>query len=163
MRPLNNNRRVKQDPDLVKKANPRAIKDQTLLEGPPYVPAVNDNYKGSSSLRYSNGKIEENPNIRYFPRAAKVPYKEAKNMEVVPPQKDKFPQVQDGPAKNTRARKKMAFHADTTQEHFAYNINLEIEESDCEPSWEVKAVLGHNQKKFKSIHLKIEWSDGNKT
>ena len=149
VRPLNNNRRVKQDPELTRGGDPDAIKDQTFADGgkAPYIPASDDTYKGTSELRYSNGNIEQHPYIRQFPRTKKLPYKEVKNMEHIPPSKDKYPRVEDGPARNTRARKKMVFHADTTQDHFAYNVSLDsMDEKGNSYFWEVQDILGHKQK-----------------
>ena len=121
-----------------------AVKDQTFISNETtYVPAKDDSYRGASKLRYSNGNIEQNPYIRQFPRVGKLPYKQVKDMEVVPPSKDKFPQVNDSPAKNTRAKKKMTFHANTTQEHFAYNVSLDHmdEKGNCY-YWELQDILG---------------------
>ena len=41
----------------------------------------------------------------------KVPYMETKNMKHILLLKDKYLQIEDGPARNTRARKKMKFYA----------------------------------------------------
>ena len=92
VRPLNNNRRVKQDPELTKESDPKAVRGQTFPSSgkTPYIPATDDNYRGASKLRYSNGDIEQHPYIRQFPLTKKVPYKEAKNIEHILPSKDKF-------------------------------------------------------------------------
>ena len=93
---------------MTKEGEPNAIKDQPSTDSgkAPYVPAANDTYKGASELKYFNGDMKLHPYNRQFPRAKKIPYKEARNMEHIPPSNHKFPQVEDGPAKNTRVRKR---------------------------------------------------------
>ena len=46
VRPMNNNRRVKQDPELTKQGNFKAVKDQTFIsDKTAYVPAKDDSYR----------------------------------------------------------------------------------------------------------------------
>ena len=58
----------------------------------------------------------------------------------------------------------MVYHADTTQDHFAYNVSLDsMDEKGNSYFWEVQDILGHKQKSDQAIHLKIEWVDGEKS
>jgi len=60
VRPLNNNRKAKQDPDLTKVGDPKALKDQTFIDSGkvPYIPETDDTYRGALELSYSSGDIE---------------------------------------------------------------------------------------------------------
>ena len=50
------------------------------------------------------------------------------------------------------------FYADTTQDHFAYNVKLDsMDEKGNSYYWELQNILGHKKKKDQTIHLKIEW------
>ena len=85
-------------------------------------------------------------------------------MEHIPPSKIKFQQVEDGPARNTRVRKRMMFQADTTQDHSAYNVSLVcMDEIGKCYYWEVQDILGHSQKSDQTIYLKIEQADEEKS
>ena len=46
-------------------------------------------------------------------------------MKLIPLSKDMFSQIENGPAKTARARKKMTFYTDTTLDHSAYNVSLD--------------------------------------
>ena len=85
-------------------------------------------------------------------------------MNHIPQSKGKFPQVEDGPARTTRTRKKMMFHADATQDHFAYNVSLNYmdEKGNCY-YWAVQDILGHSLISDQTIHWKIERADGKKS
>ena len=58
----------------------------------------------------------------------------------------------------------MMFYADTTHDHFVYNVSLNCmnEKGNCY-YWKIQNILGHSQKSDQTIHLKIEWAVGEKS
>ena len=162
VRPMNNNRRVKWDPNLTQEPVTQTKKDQTFKDGAGslYIQAKDDTYRGASKLRYSNGSAEVNPYIRTFPWGKKVPYNQAPDLEPIPPSKDEFPQVEEQHKREPRLRKKperLTYHIDTTQDHFAYNVSLDrMDEQGNSYSWEIQDILGHKEKRNQTMHMKVE-------
>src|SRR5688500_10221307 len=102
VRSMSNNRRVKQDPELIRDTDDQTSIDKTFKDDgkKPYIPAEEDTYAGKSELRYSNGNMEQNPYIRHFPRTKKVLYDQTRGMEKVPENKDEFPTEEEQKKQN---------------------------------------------------------------
>src|SRR5688500_5992306 len=68
------------------------------------------------------------------------------------------------PKRNRVKPNRLTYHVDTTQEYFVYNVSLDrMDDQRNSYYWEVQDVLGHKKKKDQTIHLKIEWIDGEKS
>ena len=96
-----------------------------------------------------------------------MPYDQAKDMELIPESKDKFPAAEMSQRCSSRERNKperLTYHLDTIQDLFAYNVNLDImDEYGTSYYWKIQDILGHKIKRHQSIYLKIEWIDGEKS